>query len=391
MSQRLALDINNTVYIASGSTTNYDMAYKAQLQIANYMRVCMVIPNDLTAVRGVAASEPILSEAASHIMRGNYNFNLANALLNVLDSYAISHGDRGELLVAAFFMRARDLLARQIPVLELFPYNERTICPIFSVKDLLSNLFQAAHFNRMLNSFPSVRRADFSLQKFDDVFGRTNMHFNHLIKPFKQKVLTRPHLVAMMARGAAALGANGQFGFDMVYPFLHETRDLAAKKVGFIVVRVENHATYMAPDADLFRKMDPFHCGLLSKEDRQDFTVPIIRIVFALGGGEPSFEHLTHEPPEEGAATFDRNGQPQFTSYDFWCSGISPGILKPVDEDNAQKKWEVLLGKTDTWGGVFSTSKDPYVRRSQYPAGGIDSAHYDAWVPESHIPRDLLD
>ncbi|KAH9175272.1 hypothetical protein EDB89DRAFT_349519 [Lactarius sanguifluus] len=71
LSQRLALDIDSSAYITSGSTRNYVMADKVQLQIANYMRVCIGIPRDLVAVRGVAASEPILSEAASRIMRGD--------------------------------------------------------------------------------------------------------------------------------------------------------------------------------------------------------------------------------------------------------------------------------------------------------------------------------
>ena len=293
LSQRLALDINGTT---SGFMTIYDMADKAQLQISNFMRVCVAIPGDLAAVRSVAASEPILSEAVSLIMRDDPNFNLPDTLLNVLDSYAISHGDRGVLLVAAFFTRARDLYAKRIHH-ELFPDEPTRFCPIFSVKDLLSNLFHAKHFSTMLDSLPSVRRAHFPPQNFGDVFGKTKMHFNHLIKSFKQKVIARPYLVAIMARGAAALGANCQPGFDMVYPFLYDTSDLVIKKVGFIVVQVKNYANDMKSDANLFKKMDPFLCELLKKDDKPDFTVPIIRIVFALGRGEPFLEHMTYESP----------------------------------------------------------------------------------------------
>ncbi|KAH8998885.1 hypothetical protein EDB86DRAFT_781144 [Lactarius hatsudake] len=379
LSQRLALDINSSAYITSGSTRNYVMADKVQLQIANYMRDCIGIPWDPVAVRGVAASEPILPEAASCIMRGNYNFNLPDALLNVLDSYPISHGDQGELLVAAFFTRARDLYVQRIPPEKLFPKVLTRICPIFSVKDLLSELFQEAHFSTMLDSLPSICRADFSSQKFGDVFGRTKMHFNHMIKPLKQDVLTRSCLPAMMARGAAAFGANGQFGFDMVYPFLYGTSDLDVKKVGFIIIQVKNYANHLAPDPMLFKKMDPFLCDLLSKEDT-DFAVPITRIVFALGGGESSFTQQTYESLDDGAVTFDGHRQPQFTSYDFWCSGIGPNLLRPVDEDHAPKKWETLLGKTDKWDHVFSTSD---VRRSQYPAGGSNVDHYRNWSDPS--------
>ncbi|KAH9037252.1 hypothetical protein EDB85DRAFT_2287937 [Lactarius pseudohatsudake] len=376
LSQRLALDIDSSAYITSGSTRNYVMADKVQLQIANYMRVCIGIPRDLVAVRGVAASEPILSEAASCIMRGDYNFDLCDALFNVLDSYAINHGDRGELLVAAFFTRARDLYVGRIPPDELFPNVLTQICPIFSVKDLFSELFQEAHFNTMLGSLPSIRRPGFPLDKFGDVFGRTKMHFNHMIKPLKQDVLTRSRLLAMMARGAAAFGANGQFGFDLVYPFLYGTSDLDVKQIGFIIIQVKNYANRLAPDPMLFKKMDPFLCDLLSKKDT-DFAVPIIRIVFALGGGVPSFTQQTYESPDDGAVTFDGHRRPRFTSYDFWCSGIGPNLLRPVDEDDAPKKWETLLDKTDKWDHVFSTSD---VRRSQYPAGGSNVDHYLNWT-----------
>ncbi|KAH9065664.1 hypothetical protein EDB87DRAFT_869820 [Lactarius vividus] len=141
------------------------------------------IPGDFAAVRGVAASEPILSEAASLIMRDYPNFNLPDALINVLEPYAVGHGDRGELLVAAFFTRARDLYARQIRH-ELFPYEPTRFCPTFSVKDLLSNLFHPKHFSTMLDSLPSVCRTDFPSRKFGDVFGKTKIHFNHMIQPF---------------------------------------------------------------------------------------------------------------------------------------------------------------------------------------------------------------
>jgi hypothetical protein len=383
LSQRLALEISSTAYVTSGSTRNSDMADKVQHQISNHLRVCMAIPEDLVTVRSVAASEPILSEAASLIMRDDPNFNLPNALLNVLDSYAISPGDRGELLVAAFFTRARDLYARQIHR-ELYPDNPTQFCPIFSVTDLLSNLFQEVHFSTMLDSLPSVRRADFPLQKFGDVFRRTKMHFNHLVKPYKQKLVARPYLVAIMARGAAAFGANGQAGFDLVYPFLFDTSDLVIKKAGFIMVQVKNYAANIKPDAVLFQKMDPFLCELLDKNDKRDFTIPIVRIVFSLGKGKPLLQSMGYNSPKEGAVTFGEDGQPQFTSYDFWCSGIGPGLLQPVDEDRT--KWLTLLGKTDRWDRILATSKAPDVRCSQYPAGGDNDHHFSSWM--SDVPLD---
>ncbi|KAN0134274.1 hypothetical protein V8E53_007772 [Lactarius tabidus] len=211
------------------------------------------------------------------------------------------------------------------------------------------------------------------------------MHFNHMIRPVELKVISRLYLLRIMARGAAALGANCEAGYDMIYPFLYGTSDLVIDKVGFIIVQVKNQQMYTKPDPDLFRKMDPVLCELLKAADSRDFTVPIIRIVFALGMEEPSLKHMVYESPQLGAATFDEEGHPRFTSYDFWCSGIAPGLLQPVDEGGpaAQSKWEELLRKTDKLHGVFSRTKAPDVRKSQYPGGGDDMGYYDAWMEDT--------
>ncbi|KAF8271312.1 hypothetical protein EI94DRAFT_1720892 [Lactarius quietus] len=381
LSQRLALEINSSSYVTSGSTRNYDMSEKAQFQISNHMRVCLSIPKDLASVRALAASEPILSEAASLIMRTSSSFSLPDALLNVLDAYAISHGERGELLVSAFFTRARDLLVQQLNRSRV-PSEPTQFCYVFSVSDLLSNLFRPAQFKTMARSLPSVHRPDFSPQEFADVFKNTKMHFNHMIHPFGIKTISRLYLLRIMARGAAALGANCQPGYDMVYPFLYDTSDLVVKKVGFIMVQVKNYANTKKAKPKIFWKMDPVLCGLLKKANSEHFTVPIIRIVFSLGGKKPSLKHVTYKSPTHAAATLDRRGRPKFTSYDFWCSGIGPDLLQPVYEcnPNVQTKWNELLGKTDKFHTVFSQSKAPDVRRSQYPGGGLDMGHYNAWM-----------
>lgn len=384
LSQRLALDIDCSAYLTRSHTRDYQMLEKVQSQVAGHMRICVSIPEDPAFVCAIAASEPILSEAASTIMRLYPHFWLPDALLNVLDSYTINHGERGELLVSAFFTRARDLYVRPMRE-QLFPDNPTQFCPIFSVSDLLSNLFCPVHLCTILESFPSVRRADFSSERFRNVFENTKMHFNHMIRPVELKVISRLYLLRIMTRGAAVLGTNCEAGYDMIYPFLYGSSDLVIEKVGFIIVQVKNQQMYTKPDPDLFRKMDPVVCDLLKAADSRDFTVPIIRIVFALGVEEPSLNHMVYESPQLGATTFDEAGHPRFTSYDFWCSGLAPGLLQPVDEGGpaARMKWEELLRKTDKLHGVFSRTKAPDVRKSQYPGGGDDTGYYDAWMEDS--------
>lgn len=155
----------------------------------------------------------------------------------------------------------------------------------------------------------------------------------------------------------------------------YDTRDLILERVGFIIVQVKNHARFLKPQEGLFQFMDPFLCQLLEKGDNSNFTVPIIRIVFALGGEKPFLERMVYASPDLGVATLGRKGKPRFTSYDFWCSGIGPGLLHPV-EDDEETKWQQLLSKTDKWNGLFSRSKALDVWCSQYPGGGDSDQHY---------------
>ena len=204
------------------------------------------------------------------------------------------------------------------------------------------------------------------------------MHFNHFIKPHEQKVLAKPYLLTFMACGAAALGANGQPGFDAVYPFLYGGLDLDVDKIGFIIIQVKkNDVSEVAQDL-VFKKMDPFACGLLDLDqlDRK-YPILIIRIVFALCSNASKVTHKTYSSPVKGALYFDDDGQPYFTMYDFWCSGISDEVLQPVGE--APKRWAALADKSESWRSFYSSSLDPSVLRSQAPGGGLDPSHFDSW------------
>ena len=232
----------------------------------------------------------------------------------------------------------------------------------------------------MMNSFASVSRTGVPPQKFGDVFGRTKIHFNHMIRPFQHAVLTRQNLLAMIARGAAAFGATGQPGFDMVFLFLYDTNDLDNEKVGATLVQGKNHVGTLTAKDIFFQLMDPYYCSLLEKTQDLDIDVPIIRIVFSFGDKKPGLKHHTYTSPENGALILNDDGQPRFTSYDFWCSGIGPKLLQPVDEGSSLTKWRTLLGKLSKWDGLFQ--KAPRVRRSQYPAGGTNPGHFRAWFSD---------
>jgi hypothetical protein len=373
LSQRLALDINTPQYLFD-SASPLDSMQTMHDQIANHMRVCVAVGSGIESLRGIASSEPILSEAATLVMLSD-EFDLPRALSLVLTGFSINQGDRGELLVAAFFAWARDQVICTKP-----PRPSERLCYYFSVKELFSKLFLDSTFSSMSGNLPSLSCKQ-PPRPFGEVFGCATMHFNHVLKPQTHKLLGRRFLLYFMARGAAALGANCQPGFVAVYPYLYGGLDLDVKKVGFIIVQVKNDRTTSRSDyVDIFKKMDPFKCGLLDDSDKEDgrFPIPIIRILFSLSGlTEPGVTHMKYEEPLERAAMLGKAGQSLFTSYDFVCSGISPEVLLPVKD--APEAWAALVNRPDPWSKFYAVPV-PNVLRSQLPGCGNDEAHFNSWL-----------
>ncbi|KAH9015314.1 hypothetical protein EDB84DRAFT_1567751 [Lactarius hengduanensis] len=372
LSQRLALDINSTLYVTA--PLNYQEAEKLHNQISNHMRICEAIGEEIGTIHGAAASEPLLSEAASCIMRGGYNFSLPDALIEVLSGFCINPGDRAELLVAAFFTHTCDIvvLGKSLP--------QGAISSCFSVTDLLSSLFCESVYKVVSKAVPSLCHLETTQLTLGEVFDGAMMHFNHFIKPQEQKLLARPYLLAFMSCGAAASGANCQPGVDAVYPYLYGSTDLDVQKIGFILVQVKkNDSGSDEAQAKIFWKMDPFDCGLVTGPDFY-FPILIIRIVFALGGKESGVTQKTYTSSSDGALSVDRGGWSRFTSHDFCCSGIYPNIFQAVEE--APERWRALLDNVDPWRTFYNSAQFPDVLRSQFLACGSNEAHFSSWYAD---------
>jgi hypothetical protein len=376
LSQRLALDIDTPQYLLT-SASPFTLMETMHEQIANHMRVCLAVGSGVESLRGVASSEPILSEAASRIMNDEgLDFELSVALTNILSGFCINQGARGELLVAAFFTWARDQV-----VLPMLGPSSLALSHHFTVCDLFKSLFCGPSLQSILQSKPSLHPQDGTSYPFEQVFGNARMHFNHFIKPYEQRTISSQYLIRFLARGAAALGANCQPGFDAVYPFLYEALHLDTEKLGFIIVQVKNDPNvYRKTISEIFRKMDPFECGLVAQDKsktQRPFTVPIIRILFLLSGTKDTVEPMEYSSPSEGAATLDDRQQPLFTSYDYVCSGVSPAILGPVRKH--PDSWKALINRRSDWHNFVESSGEAEILCSELPIGGSDNAHFSRW------------
>jgi hypothetical protein len=373
LSQRLALDVNSTQYPGAPQGP-LEIMHTLHEQVANHMRVCVAVGNGIETLYAVASSEPILSEAASYVMRLT-NLSMANALKLVLSGFGISQGDRGELLVAALFTCARDLLFKTLPITPMVQ-----LCPSFSVVNLFSTLFQESAFNTISKSMPSLCRPKAAELPFEQAFKNTSMHFNHFIKPQDRAVISRGYLLLYMARGAAAWGANCQPGFDAIYPFICGD-NLVRKQVGFIIVQVKNDSNVYRSKLHVFPGMDPFTCGLLEDSDLEDdgtFPIPIIRLLFLLAKS-PGIKQQIYLSPSHGASKgLAKDGSSRFTSYDFEISGISPEVFHPVAKDQSPMAWNALINQSE-WSSLYH-GDDEDVVRAQLPGGASAQAHWTSWV-----------
>ncbi|KAI0266848.1 hypothetical protein BC834DRAFT_873832 [Gloeopeniophorella convolvens] len=145
------------------------------------------------------------------------------------------------------------------------------------------------------------------------------MHFSHVVRVPGRGAVTRRALLVCMERYAGVLGVGS--GCDLVIPFLFGASYLQAEQLGCVIVRATSLGYTGEPDAALFERVDPFECGVFDETDRDVKGVPLVRIVFALGAEAPGIVRMSYEKPEERAG---------FTSYDYWCSGASGSVLRPV-------------------------------------------------------------
>ncbi|KAI0275350.1 hypothetical protein BC834DRAFT_45359 [Gloeopeniophorella convolvens] len=360
LSQRLPLDINGTRYTDQPTDVTRE-------QVEQHMRICLEVSKDNKYMISAAPSEPILSEAASLIMRSDDpGFFLPQALRAILGSYPINQGDRGGLLVESFFIWARDkvakLMHKELP--------DGAASPVFSVKQLLSQLF----VRDMQDDTPSVWRVGDTGKTFERIFGDTKMHFSHFAPALETAVFRGEHILGFLSRGAAAMGACCQPGVDMVIPYLYQSERISGSaNLGYILVQVKLYGQTISPAAESFRRMDPFRFGLLDPQDPKAGSVPIIRIVFSLGDKTPGFKQVFYDDPSEAAHVLEGEG-PSFTSFDYWCSGMSMDTLRPVAE--SPEAWAALAVRACQWD--FSGRVGSAVNKAlhtMYPLGEANLMH----------------
>jgi hypothetical protein len=162
------------------------------------------------------------------------------------------------------------------------PLPAPEFCSHFSFMELSFYPFSKWIVQSIFVDKPSVCPSGALQQTLGEVCSTANA-FQPLYPSPRRKVIMHRHLIAFVARGAAALGTNCLPGFDAVLPYLSDSTDLDKNNADFMIVQVTNDSKFSGPNDELFQNMDPFQCGLLEESGVDGcFSIPIIRIVFVL-------------------------------------------------------------------------------------------------------------
>ena len=352
LSQRLPIEFQSTNYAAQASERK---------QVEGHMRVCLKVDAAFETMTTTSSSEPLLSEAAYFIMQKS-SFNAVKALKSVMESFAISKGDRGEFLVLLLFTLARDV-AVGLPDEFGRPFDENRwfglsdfLCDqVFPVPDVSSDLMNKESIDAIRN--------------LGKDFPHAQLHFNHFVKVHEQKAIDITSLLLLLGRGAGVLCANNQRSIDSVIPFLQDGTALSRQNGGFILVQMKNDTKFSnVPQDELFTVMDPYKLGILEPGDD---AVPLIKIVFALAAKTPYLNVVRHGPTQDYDAVVS----------EIWCAGVSPDILGPVQGPDVGI-WDALLQASYGWKDLYKMESKALgdLRRSAAPGAALDDGHWAHWA-----------
>jgi hypothetical protein len=338
--------------------------------IEKHMRVCLSVDAGFETAVTVAPSEPILAEA-SYLLMQSPAFDLPRWLLAELEHPGLDKGSRGELIIMTLCLQARDAAATRL--------QSRTI----PVNHFIQELIAPAAHDEVLRSKPIRARtsheADTPLQ---DTFRASHMYFNHFVKFRHRKLINRTYLWRLIARGAAGLCVDFQYGIDVVVPFLYWDLVLRRDNVSTLFVQGKNDETFQnVPHEYLFDMMNPYRVGFFDTNESN--PVPVIRTVFALASTTPCVLALKHpqrtQPPRDGA--FQANFQAdKYTAFDIWCAKACHETFRPIKDDNVFQK---LLLRSCVFPDVYETKKSEAIEnatRSMNPATDVHQAHWERFV-----------
>jgi hypothetical protein len=396
------------------NVTNQKRAQNEQIQVEKHLRVCLSVRPGFTGAVTVSASEPLLAEAARRVMIKE-DYNAPQALLDALRTSGMDKGDRGELIAMLLLILGYDKARAKLETLNA----PRPAIPLL---DFLEGLLNGNTMDDVRNALPTHARDD-HISTLGEAFKDSKVYFNHFIKVHDCEVINQRFLAGYMMRGAAFVCATNQEGVDIGVPFTNKTEELEQENMGVILIQVRNTESFgTTPHRPLFDNMDPIHIGVFDSE--QEATVPVIRMIFALGARQgcvtplalsvrrssqkrkaegtdedvntetldeeaidesanergPTGKHSSSIPIYTSSADLQRS---DYTAYDLWCGRACEQTFAPIKRAD-EVLYNDLLLLSERIHDAFHLSMDTTpvhvktvdIRRTMYPCAIAKPPHW---------------
>jgi hypothetical protein len=351
------------------------------IQVEKHMRVCLSVRPGFTSAITVAASEPILAEAARDVM---LEMNSPEELLKALRLSGMDKGDRGEMAAMLLLLLAYDKARRKAE-----KEAEEIRLPAVSLVSFLEALLCENAQGDTMKMTCTLAASEEAPKTLRDTFGRAKVYFTHFIRLDNFKLVNRQYFAGFMERGAAFICAVGNPGIDIGIPFMFDgDGPLERSNMGVILVQVKNDAGFtVSPRWELFELMNPFKINVFDAEEVS--PVPIIRMVFALAASKGIVRAMGQRKRKlsKRKKLSKRIASKKFDTFDIWCGRAcadSFGCISKEDEGIYEELLKLSYGFRIAFQIDKTTDLDENqvqeevvrVTRSMHPCADIDENHW---------------
>ncbi|KAI0260881.1 hypothetical protein BC834DRAFT_503581 [Gloeopeniophorella convolvens] len=360
-------------------------------QVEEHMRVCLSAEpgGGLQGLLTVASSEPLLAEASMRAFKLSQS-NASEHLRYCMQSSDLSTGGRGELAASLMLLTARDdaLGSHEGYTVSVVQFLEALIGKGVSGDGVKPYCFRD-------NDITSGREPLVAETPLRETFRRSRIWFNHFIRVRSDELINRCYLWRYIVRGAAVCCATGGKGVHFVIPFIYHDAVLASSNVSAILIQVQDDDQFQTSiHPPLFDGIDPFRINLFSQKSQQK-SLPVIRMVFALGASDSAVEFREPLLPQASGVS-----QHQYTAYDIWCAGATPAtflVIKDADQEHYREMIKMPGSLSDPYAEarIFAPRRGLEEERSglrqmMYPGAGTDDEFFSQYVDLSKSTCDDL-
>lgn len=315
--------------------------------VESFMRIVFCIPKHRQFMHTGTPSEPILAEAAAHLIE-KHNVNMLDVLEDAFDGGLIAKGDRGEILARHLFISAQHRAARKAKVTNSGFFYHRPL-PLL---DFLQALLTPEAYNTVCKATPVDDSEDTT--PLEVAFKDAYVNFSHFALAGDFTVMEINTLAKFFARGTALQCADNQRLLDSAFPMAFASSVTSPLNPGDFSVfqnQIKNRLERARCDIDT---SVTFPKGQVPQR-------PVLSFVFELGL-DSSLASTVHMPKISKRGTRSNSISLQSRHYQITMLGLE-GLKFDLDEDRKRMKTLLMPGRIyrdfpreDNWDLVMQSN-----------------------------------